>query len=137
MYKKKFIICILATFFFFGTLGAAFAENSETSLIGTDQFSFDAPQGIDYEAAKKYHYSQEHLAVVGTEAGNWEFNFNAPETKSDRAAKNYHYDQEHLAVVGTEGGDWKFKFNNSASEVNDNGVQATAANQPNASCNGC
>lgn len=83
MFKKELIICALATFFFLGLLGTAFAENRDTSLIGSDQFSFDAPDSaINYEAARNYDYNQERLAAVSTEGGNWEFKFHNTESKS-------------------------------------------------------
>jgi len=138
MLKKEFTIGVLATFFFLGLLGTAFAENRETSLLGTDQFSFDAPVTEADVAANNYVYNQGHLASVGTEGGNWEFRFDAPETKADVAVKNYSYNQEHLASVGTEGGNWEFKFD--APEATANNVNETVAEKvstKDAVCKGC
>jgi hypothetical protein len=138
MFRKKFIIGVLATFFFMGFLGTAFAENSETSLIGTDQFTFDAPASTNNAAASKHVYNQEQLALVGTEAGVWEFKFDAPETKAELAAKNYVYDQEHLASVGTEGGNWEFKFDAPRTKANNaNEAVAEKGNMKDAVCKGC
>jgi hypothetical protein len=138
MFKKEIMICMLATLFVVGLLGTAFAENRETSLIGTDQFSFDSPNPmINYEAAKNYDYNQEHLAKVGTEGGDWQFKFDAPETKADMAAKNYVYDHDHLALIGTEGGDHEFKFDNATPNSKNHKTQVTAGNKPEALCSDC
>lgn len=36
--------------------------------------SFDSQQSTNHEAAKNFDYNQEHLALVGTEAGDWKIN---------------------------------------------------------------
>ena len=118
MFRKEFIIGVLATFFFMGFLGTAFAENSE----------------------KNHVYNQDRPALVGTdEAGDWEFKFDAPETKSDLAAKNYDYNQDHMALVGTdEAGDWEFKFDvPEAKARNANEAVAEKSNVKDAVCKGC
>ena len=99
MFKKELIIGVLATFFMMGMLGTAFAENE----AGSVQFSFDA-QGMNQEAAINHDYNQEHLAVIGTEGGDWEFKFDAPKTEADLAANNYKYDPVKLDMVGTKMG---------------------------------
>lgn len=135
MFNNKLIIGLLVTFFFMGFIGTAFAENSnDTSILGTDQFSFDSQQSTNNEAAKNFDYNQEHLALVGTEAGNWKYN-NVQKSKADVAATNYNYNQEHLALVGTEAGDWK--INNSAQGVKGIKVQASEAKKQNAICSNC
>ena len=135
MFKKELIIGVLATFFFMGMLGTAFAgEGDYTSAVGTDQFSFDA-QGMNQEAAINHDYNQEHLAAVGTEAGDWKIDFASHESKADIAAKDYNYNQQHLALVGTESGDWK--VNNSAPEATGNAAQATATKKQGTLCSDC
>ena len=80
MLTKQLIISILATFFFLGLLGTAFAgENDYTSVLGSDQFTFNAPQTKADVAARDHVYNQENLATVGTEAGGPEFTFESAE----------------------------------------------------------
>ena len=111
MFKKEFIIGLLTTFLCLGLIGTAFAgEGDYDSILGTDEFKFDAPVTKADIAAKAYSYDQNSLALVGTEAGNWEFRFDAPLTKADIAARNHKYNQESLALVGTEAGNWEFRF---------------------------
>lgn len=136
MFKKELIISVLVAFLFMGFIGTAFAEqNNDTSILGSDQFSFDANNSMNSEAAINHDYNQEHLAVVGTEAGDWKIDFAAPESKAEMAANNYNYNQQHLALVGTESGDWK--FNNTAPETTGNEEQTTATNKQGSMCSGC
>ena len=138
MFKKEFTVGVLATFLFLGLLGTAFAESSETSLLGTDQFTFDAPETKADIAAKNFVYNQEQLASVGTERGDSEFNFDAPETKADAAANSYVYNQEHLASVGTERGDSEFRFRDTRTKANNaNEAVAEKGNTQDAVCKGC
>ena len=88
MFKKELIISLLVVFFSFGLVGTVFAENSDTSILGTDEFSFDAQLTTSelsaQQAAKNYQYDQGSLARGGTEAGNWEYSFDSS-TNSDTA----------------------------------------------------
>ena len=111
MLTKQLIISILATFFFLGFIGTAFAgENDYTSILGSDDYTFGAMEAENNVAASNHVYDQERLATVGTEAGDWEYNFNAPETDADIAARGHVYNQENLATVGTEAGNTDFTF---------------------------
>jgi len=107
MLKKEFIITLLVVFVSFGFVTAVFAENSETSLLGTDEFNFNAQKTSADVAAQNHVYNQENLAKVGTEAGNWVYDFDAPVTAADNAARYYAYDHERLERIGTEAGDWE------------------------------
>ena len=118
MLTKQLIISVFATFFFLGLLGTAFAgENDYTSILGSDEFAFNAPETKADVAARNYVYDQEHLAAVGTEAGDWEYSFNAPETNADVAARNHVYNQENLATIGTEAGGPEFTFESAEEAV--------------------
>lgn len=109
MLKNIIIVGLLTSLFTFGLLGNTFAENTDPSLLGNDEFQFGTQETKADIAALNHDYDQEHLAVVGTEAGAWEFKSNAPETKADIAARNYDYNQAQLASVGSEAGDWEYK----------------------------
>jgi uncharacterized protein affecting Mg2+/Co2+ transport len=80
-------------------------------------------------------YNYESLAVIGTEAGDWEFNFDAPDTKATEAARNYKYNYESLAVIGTEAGDWEFNFD--ASDTKASEAVATEGDNVDAMCSEC
>ena len=109
MFKKEFIIGILATFLCLGVVGTVFAGDVN-SEAGEWEFKFDAPETKADVAAGNNVYDQEHLALVGSEAGDWEYKFDTPDTRADVAARNYVYDQEQLALVGSEAGDWEVRF---------------------------
>ena len=103
--KNVIKVGVLVGFMTLGLVGAAFAEQpNDKSILGTDEFSFNAPITEADIAAQSYVYNQEHLKLVGPEGGDWEFHFNAPETKADLAAKNYKYDPVKLRMVVTEMG---------------------------------
>ena len=68
---------LLVVFFTFGIVGAVFAENSDSSLLGSNVFSFDeqpTPSELLAQAAAVNHgYDQDRLVRGGTVAGNWEY----------------------------------------------------------------
>ena len=112
--KNVIKVGVLVGFMTLGLVGAAFAEQpNDKSILGTDEFSFNAPITETDIAAQKYVYDQERLKLVGTEGGDWQFNFNAPETKADLAAKNYNYDPVKLKMVGTNMGYDEYIHSNS------------------------
>ncbi|MBW2689952.1 MAG: hypothetical protein JRC99_08480 [Deltaproteobacteria bacterium] len=141
MFKKELFTSILVAFFCVGLVGTALAGEViyDGSEAGSDEFTFDAPTEVN-DAAKNHVYNEESLAIIGTEAGDWEFKYDAPETKADVAARNYNYNQESLASIGTEAGNDEFRFD--ASERN---VYGSAPNEAVADgseikdviCNGC
>ena len=132
MLTKQLIISVLATFFFLGLLGTAFAgENDYTSVLGSDEFTFNAPETNADVAARNHVYNQEHLAAVGTEAGDWEYTFNAPETNADIAARDHVYNQENLATIGTEAGGPEFTFESAEEAV------AGGSDEKDAVCSNC
>jgi hypothetical protein len=103
--KNVLTVGVLMAFMTLGIVGSAFAEDShDKSILGTDQFSFNAPETKADVVAKNYVYNQQRLEQVGTEAGNAQFDFDAPETKAELATKNYDYDSQKLRMVGTEAG---------------------------------
>jgi|GEM_PF-2484462 len=116
MLKKEFIIGVLATSVIFGSLGTAFAEDSnDKSILGTDEYSFDAPGTTADEAARNHVYDQEQLALIGTEAGGEIVS--TPQALN--AANNHAYSEERLAVVGTEAGDWEYRSYEEGSRTSD------------------
>lgn len=117
MLKKSLVLGFLVTLFTIAMLGTAFAENNDPSILGYDEFQFNAPETKADIAARSYDYDQAYLTSVGTEAGAWKFQFNAPETKADIAAKNYDYGNQGLAAVGTEAGDWEYTFESAKSKT--------------------
>ena len=90
MFKKELIVSLLVVFFTFGLAGAVFAENSDTSVVGKDIFSFDAqltPSELKaQQAAMNYEYDQERLVQGGTEAGNWEYRFDSSRESGESVA---------------------------------------------------
>jgi len=96
MFKKELIVSALVVFFSFGLVGSVFAENSETSLVGSDVFSFDAqltPSELSAQnAAMSHEYDQDRLVRGGTEAGNWEHRFDT----STSAPNNAVADKDHM-----------------------------------------
>ena len=115
MFKKEFIVGLLVAFLSLVMVGTVFAgENDYANIIGSDEFTFDAPESktdvvVNDYVVNDYVYDQEHLALAGTEAGDWEYKYDAPETKADVAARSHVYNQEHMALVGTEAGDWEYR----------------------------
>ena len=112
MLRKELIIGIFVAFTLLVTFGTALAEDSnDKSILGTDEFTFNAPETKADVAARNYVYDEEQLALISTEAGG-EI---ASTPKALHAARNFVYDEERLAVVGTEAGDWKFRFDGQGS----------------------
>lgn len=135
MLKKQYIISILVTLLSFGFIATVVAgENDESTILGSDEFRFDAPETEIDVAARNHVYDQERLALIGSEAGAWQYNPNAAETKSDIAARNHDYDQRQLASVGTEAGNWEYSFNPST-DVSD--VAGSDARDKDAVCSNC
>jgi hypothetical protein len=108
MLRKQLIIATFASFALLATFGTAFAENShDKSILGTDEFVFNAPETKADVAARNYVYDHAQLALIGTENGG-EI---ASTPKALLAASSYGYDQQALADVGTERGISDFNFN--------------------------
>ena len=116
MLKKELIIGVLATSVILGSLGTAFAEDSnDKSILGTDEFSFETSQTAADAAARNYVYDQEQLALIGTEAGGEIVS--TPQALN--AANNHAYSEDRLAVVGTEAGDWEYLSYEEGSRTSD------------------
>jgi len=128
MLKKSLIIGAFSVFSLLGLLGTAFAEDNDNSILGTDQFTFNAPETKADVAARNYVYDQEQLALIGTEGGG-EI---TSSPKALEAARTHDYDQGQLAKVGTEGGNWQFSFDNQASRTNE-----AVAGKQDVLCNNC
>ncbi len=136
MFIKNIIVGMLAAFLCFGMIGTAFAgEGDYDSILGTDEFKFDAPVTKADIAARNYDYNQKSLAAVRTEAGSWEYKFDAPDTKADIAARNHDYNQDSLALVGTEAGDWGVKFKTSDTKASE--AVANEGKKEDAVCTDC
>lgn len=90
MLKKELIVSLLVVFFCFGLVGTVFAENSDTSIVGRDVYSFDAQPTPAELAAQKaamdHEYDRDRLVRSGTEAGNWEYRFDASTRSSETVA---------------------------------------------------
>jgi hypothetical protein len=117
MLKNILLVGLLSSLLTFGLFGHAFAESTDPSLLGNDEFQFDAPETKADRAARDFDYDKESLALVGTEAGDWDFKSNATQTKSDIAARDYQYSQTRLASVGTEAGDWEYRHEPSGTQM--------------------
>jgi len=111
MFKKELIISLLVVFFSFGLVGAVFAENNDTSILGRDEFSFDAQltssEQATQQAALNYNYNQDRLAQVGTEAGNSQYRFDSSTLSAQTAAMDHEYNQKSLIRGATEAGNWE------------------------------
>jgi len=133
MFKKEFIVGLLVVFLSLVMVGTVFAgENDYTNIIGSDEFTFDSTESNNDVATSDYVYDQEHLASVGTEAGDWEYKFDAPETKADVAARSHVYDQDHMVLVGTEAGDWEYR-----SDINNGEATAPEGRKVDTLCATC
>ena len=89
MFKKELIIGVIATSVLLGSFGSALAEDSNaTSILGIDEFTFETTDTTSDAAARNYVYDQEQLAVVGTEAGDWEFRSYDQVTATSEAVAN-------------------------------------------------
>lgn len=104
MLKKSLLVILLAAAFSLGLFGNDCAEDRSTSLLGTDQFSFNAPETKAGVAARNHIYDQEQLAVIGREGGG---EIKSSPKEALQTAQSYKYNQEELAFLGTEGGNSK------------------------------
>jgi hypothetical protein len=129
MLRKELIVGIFAAFTILILFGTALAEDSnDKSILGTDEFTFDAPETKADVASRNYVYDKEPLALVGTEAGSEVTSI----PQAQQAARNYVYDEERLAAVGTEAGDWKFRVDDQGS-----GTSEVIADKRDATCSKC
>ena len=129
MLRKELIIGIFTAFTLLVSFGTALAEDSnDKSILGTDEFTFDAPETKADVAARNYVYDEEQLALVGTEAGSEV----TSTPKALQAARNYGYDKEYLAAAGTEAGDWEFRFDDQGT-----GTSEVIADKQDATCSKC
>jgi hypothetical protein len=129
MLRKELIIGIFTAFTLLVSFGTALAEDSnDKSILGTDEFTFDASETKADVAARNYVYDEEQLALVGTEAGSEV----TSTPKALQAARNYGYDKEYLAAAGTEAGDWEFRFDDQGT-----GTSEVIADKRDATCSKC
>jgi hypothetical protein len=129
MLRKELIIGIFTAFTLLVSFGTALAEDSnDKSILGTDEFTFDASEAKADVAARNYVYDEEQLALVGTEAGSEV----TSTPKALQAARNYGYDKEYLAAAGTEAGDWEFRFDDQGT-----GTSEVIADKRDATCSKC
>ena len=129
MLRKELIIGIFTAFTLLVSFGTALAEDSnDKSILGTDEFTFDASETKADVAARNYVYDEEQLALVGTEAGSEV----TSTPKALQAARNYGYDKEYLAAAGTEAGDWEFRFDDQGT-----GTSEVIADKQDATCSKC
>ncbi|MCK5209047.1 MAG: hypothetical protein KAQ79_13530 [Cyclobacteriaceae bacterium] len=107
MLTKELIIGIFAAFIIMVSFGTALAEDTDKSLLGADEYIFDAPEMETDVAARNYVYNDEHLALLATEAGGEVVSTPSPL----QAAGNNSYNQDRLVAAGSEAGDdWEFRF---------------------------
>ena len=129
MLRKELIIGVFAAFILLSSFGTALAEDSnDKSILGTDEFTFDAPETKADVAARDYVYDEEQLALIGTEAGGEMVST----PKALRASRSHNYDEEHLVAVGTEAGNWEFRFNEQRT-----GAGETIADKRDSTCSKC
>ena len=129
MLRKELIISIFVAFTLVFSFGTALAEDSnDTSILGTDEFVFDAPETKADVAARNYVYDEKQLNLIGTEAGGEIVST----PKALHAARNYSYDEESLAAVGTEAGNWGYRFDGQGSGRNE-----AIADKQDATCSTC
>ena len=120
MLKKQYIVSLLVVLLSLGFAGSVVAgENDYNNLLGSDEFSFEASETNKDTAASTHVYDQEKLALVGTEAGDWQYDYSASsvETKSEQVASNHNSDQSQSSAVGTEAGDWEYSFDSPENAV--------------------
>lgn len=86
--KKILLVGLLSSLFTFGLSGLAFAESTDPSLLGNDEFQFNAPETKAGRAARGFDYDQESLAIVGTEAGDWEYRHEPSDNQLGAAVAN-------------------------------------------------
>jgi hypothetical protein len=129
MLRKELIIAIFAAFTLLVSSGIALAEDSnDKSILGTDEFTFDAPETQADVAARDYVYDEKQLALIGTEAGG-----EIASTQQARNAAAIHvYDEEHMVAVGTEAGNWDYRFDGQGS-----GTSEAVADKRGATCSNC
>jgi hypothetical protein len=129
MLRKELIIGVFVAFTLLVSFGNALAEDSnDKSILGTDEFTFDAPETKADVAVRNHVYDEKQLAMIGTEAGS-EI---ASTPKALHAARNNNYDEEQLAAVGTEAGNWEFRFDGQGSGTNE-----AIADKRDATCSKC
>lgn len=130
MLRKELIISVSVVFALLVTFGTALAEDEsrDSSILGSDEYTFDAPQTETDVAASNHVYDEEQLARVGTEAGS-EI---ASSPKALKAASNHNYNEVRMAAVGTEAGDWEYRY-----DAQGSGSSEAVADKRNATCNKC
>jgi hypothetical protein len=120
MLKKQYIVSLLVVLLSLGLAGSVIAgENDYNTILGSDEFSFEASETNKDTAANSHVYDQEKLALVGTEAGDWQYDYSADaiETKSEQVASDHNSDQSQISAVGTEAGDWEYRFDSPENAV--------------------
>lgn len=105
MLRKEHIFGVLFVLLTFGMATTVFAGESDyRGVLGSDTFSFERMDTGGDTAAMNHNYDQDHLARVGTEAGNWEYSFDDSATKTEIAAKKHDYNEKIQDQIGTEAG---------------------------------
>jgi hypothetical protein len=120
MLKKQYIVSLLVVLLSLGFAGSVVAgENDYNNILGSDEFSFEASETNKDTAVNSHVYDQEKLALVGTEAGDWQYDHSASavETKSEQVASDHNSDQSQFSAVGTEAGDWEYSFDSPENSV--------------------
>lgn len=113
MLKKQYIVSLLVVLLSLGFVGSVVAgENDYNTILGSDEFSFEASETNKDMSASSHVYDQEKLALVGTEAGDWQYDYsaNVVEPQSEQVASGRNSDQSQFSSVGTEAGDWEYSF---------------------------
>ena len=130
MLRKELIISVSVVFALLVSFGTALAEDEgrDTSILGSDEYTFDAPQTDADVAASNHVYDQEQLASIGTEAGSEIVS----SPKALNAARNHGYDDVRMAAVGTEAGNWEYRYDGQGS-----GTGEAVADKRDATCNKC
>jgi hypothetical protein len=120
MLRKQYIISLLVALLSLGFAGSVMAgENDYNTILGSDEFTFESSESKNVTASN-HVYDQEKLALIGTEAGDWQYDFsaNAKQTQSEKVASDRDSDQSHLSSsVGTEAGDWEYSFDSPGNAV--------------------
>ncbi len=120
MLKKQYIVSLLVVLLSLGFVTSVFAgENDYKTILGSDEFSFEASETNKDMSASNHVYDHERLARVGTEAGDWQYDYsaNTVEAQSEQAASGLNSDQSKLSSVGTEAGDWEYRFDSTENAV--------------------
>ena len=120
MLKKQYIVSLLVVLLSLGFVGSVVAgENDYNTILGSDEFSFEASETNKDMSTNSHVYDQEKLALIGTEAGDWQYDdsANAVETQSQQVASDRNSDQSQLSSVGTEAGNWEYSFDSPENAV--------------------